>query len=111
MQSNQDNQDLENSTINRVPIGGITDIEGARLVARRLFEQYDKNGSGEITSSEITGMMQDAYKDMGKGFNPTKADTDTFFNVMDFNNDGRVTLQDLEALAIKFLAGANPNNF
>lgn len=45
---------------------------------------------------------------MGKGFNPSKADTDTFFNVMDTNKDGRVTLQDLEALAIKYLAGVNP---
>lgn len=50
-------------------------------------------------------MMQDTYKDMGKGFNPSKADTDTFFNVMDTNKDGRITLQDLEKLAVKFLAG------
>lgn len=44
---------------------------------------------------------------MGKGFNPSKADTDTYFSVMDANKDGRITLTDLEALAIKFLVGSN----
>ncbi len=41
----------------KVPYGGITDTEGAKLVAKSLFEMYDKNSSGEITSSEIFGMM------------------------------------------------------
>jgi len=54
-------------------------------------------------------MMKDTYKDMGKGFNPSKADTDTFFGVLDINKNGRVTLKEMEALAIKYLVGVNPN--
>ncbi|EGR28586.1 hypothetical protein IMG5_172600 [Ichthyophthirius multifiliis] len=103
--------DLTNINIeSRVPYGGITDIQGAKQVAKSIFELYDKNGSGEITSSEIFGMMKDAYKDMGKGFNPTKADTDTYFDVLDNNKDGKITLQDLEDLAIKYLVGNNHRN-
>ena len=83
---------MNNINENKVPYGGITDIEGAKLVAKSIFEQYDRNQSGEIATSEISGMMQDAYRDMGKGFNPSKADTDTYFNVLDANKDGKVTL-------------------
>ena len=50
-------------------------------------------------------MMVDAYKAMNKGFNPSKADCETYSRILDRNNDGRVTLQDLEALAIKYLVG------
>lgn len=48
-------------------------------------------------------MMVDAYRGMSKGFNPSKSDVDTYVRVLDRNGDGKVTLQDLEALAIKYL--------
>ena len=50
-------------------------------------------------------MMIDAYKSMSKGFNPSKADVDTYFKILDRNGDGRVTLQDIEAIAVKYLVG------
>lgn len=31
---------------NRVPLGGICDVENAKIVARRLFENYDKDRNG-----------------------------------------------------------------
>lgn len=67
-------------------------MEGARAVAKRIFESYDLNSRGELTSGDIAPMMIDAYKSMNKGFNPSKADVDTYFKILDRNNDGRVTL-------------------
>lgn len=48
-------------------------------------------------------MMVDAYKGMGKGFNPTQADMESFVQVLDSNKDGRVTYQDIEAFALRIL--------
>ena len=89
----------------RLAFGGITDIEGARQIARRIFETYDRDRNGLLDSIEVAPMMVDAYRAMNKGFNPSKADVDTYSRILDRNNDGRVTLQDLEDLAIKYLVG------
>lgn len=89
----------------KVSFGGITDIEGARAVARRIFEQYDRDRNGLLDSIEVAPMMVDAYRAMNKGFNPSKADVDTYSRILDRNNDGRINLQDIEDLAIKYLVG------
>lgn len=89
----------------KVPFGGITDLEGAKSVARRIFETYDRDRNGLLDSIEVAPMMVDAYRAMNKGFNPSKADVDTYSRILDRNNDGKVTLQDIEELAIKYLVG------
>ena len=89
----------------KVPFGGITDLEGAKLVARRIFDQYDRDRNGLLDSIEVAPMMVDAYRAMNKGFNPSKADVDTYSRILDRNNDGKVTLQDIEELAVKYLVG------
>lgn len=89
----------------KIPFGGITDIDGAKQVARRIFEQYDRDRNGLLDGIEVAPMMVDAYRAMNKGFNPSKADVDTYSRILDRNNDGRVTLQDIEDLAIKYLVG------
>lgn len=89
----------------KIPFGGITDLEGAKQAARRIFEQYDRDHNGLLDTIEVAPMMVDAYRAMNKGFNPSKADVDTYSRILDRNNDGRVTLQDIEDLAIKYLVG------
>lgn len=41
-------------------------------------------------------MMRDAYKTINKSFEPSKADIDSYIDVLDRDNDGRVTLSDIE---------------
>lgn len=55
--------------------------------------------------NEVAPMMVDAYRGMSKGFNPSKSDVDTYSRILDKNGDGKITLSDLEALAIKYLVG------
>jgi hypothetical protein len=49
---------------------GLTDIEGARAVARRIFDTYDKQHKGEINSVDVVPMIVDAYKTFNQYFSP-----------------------------------------
>lgn len=47
--------------------------------------------------------MTDTYKIMNKEFRPMNQDVVVCHSVLDFNKDGKVTLEDFENLAIKYL--------
>lgn len=99
-------QSIRMSMMNsRIPFGGITDYEGAKAIARKLFDIYDTDRDGVLNLGEIPTMMIDAYRAMNKGFTPTKADTDSYHHLCDRDGDGRVTLRDMEELAVRFLVG------
>lgn len=50
----------------------MTDIEGARQVARRLKETYDKSNTGYIDNMEVVSMIVDAYRSFNRVFNPSR---------------------------------------
>lgn len=81
------------------------DLDVARGVARKIFELYDKNRSQVLENFELPSMMEDTYHIMNRSFQPTQTDVDGYFRVLDRNNDGRITLSDLEALCIRYLVG------
>lgn len=83
----------------------LTNQEGARALARKIFDIYDKDKSGVIEAYEIGSMMVDAYKSINKMFTPSKYDVETLVKVLDRDNDGKVTLADVEALVIKLMCG------
>lgn len=74
---------------------GLTDPEGARLAARRIFDTYDRDRNGYIDSIEVVPMIVDAYKAFNRVFSPSKADIDSYLKVLDRNGDGRISIQDL----------------
>ena len=41
---------------------GITDIEGAKIIAKYIFESYSKSNSNELASSDVKPMMSEAYE-------------------------------------------------
>jgi Ca2+-binding EF-hand superfamily protein len=86
---------------------GINEIEYAKAVARKMFENYDSNQNNNIDSHEITPMMQDVYRGVNNSYSPSKSDIDGYSRVLDTNRDGKVTLADLEALCIKYLVSAS----
>lgn len=49
--------------------------------------------------------MVDAYKSINKMFSPSNYDVQTLVKVLDRNGDGKVTLQDVEALVVKLMCG------
>lgn len=82
-----------------------TDIDSAKGIARKIFETYDRDRSTILENYEITPLLQDVYKSMNRNFTPSKLDVESYAKVLDRNGDGRVTLQDVEALCIRYLVG------
>lgn len=82
---------------------GLTDRDGAKNVARRILDTYDRDRNGIIDSIEVVPMIVDAYKSFNRVFSPSRADIDSYLKVLDRNGDGKVTLQDLEDLCSKYL--------
>lgn len=92
---NQSNAILVNS--------GLTDKAGARNVAKRILDTYDRDNNGVIDSIEVVPMIVDAYKSFNRVFSPSRADIESYLKVLDRNGDGKVTIQDLEDLCTKYL--------
>ena len=42
------------------------DKESIRLIAKKIFETYDRNKNGEIDEFEVQPMMVDTYKILNK---------------------------------------------
>lgn len=82
---------------------GLTDRQGAKNVAKRILDTYDRDSNGVIDSIEVVPMIVDAYKSFNRVFSPSRADIESYLKVLDRNGDGRVTIQDLEELCVKYL--------
>lgn len=80
----------------------ICDRDSSKEAARALFQRYSgRNGS--IDNSEVSSMLVDLYRGINKGFNPSQGDIESYFRALDQDNDGRVTLEDIERLAFRYL--------
>ena len=88
--------------------GGICDISEAKQSASELLRKYDLNRNDLIDPPEVSAMLSDAYLAINKGFKASEGDVESYHRALDQNRDGRVTLEDLEALAIKYLVGNKP---
>lgn len=84
---------------------GLTDLDGAKSVARKILDTYDRDRNGNVDSIEVVPMIVDTYKSFNRVFSPSRADIESYLKVLDRNGDGRVTLQDLEDLCAKYLVG------
>lgn len=63
------------NTSNAVLINsGLTDRDGAKNVARRILDTYDRDRNGVIDSIEVVPMIVDAYKSFNRVFSPSRAD-------------------------------------
>jgi Ca2+-binding EF-hand superfamily protein len=82
---------------------GLTDRTGAKNVAKRILDTYDRDCNGVIDSIEVVPMIIDAYKSFNRVFSPSRADIESYIKVLDRNGDGKVTIQDLEDLCVKYL--------
>jgi Ca2+-binding EF-hand superfamily protein len=84
---------------------GLTDLDGAKNVARKILDTYDRDRNGNIDSIEVVPMIVDAYKSFNRVFSPSRADIESYLKILDRNGDGRVTIQDLEDLCARYLVG------
>lgn len=102
--NNQHQQNYSQSNNPAVLVNsGLTDRDGARQVAKRILDTYDRDRNGVIDSIEVVPMIVDAYKSFNRVFSPSRADIESYLKILDRNGDGRVTIQDLEDLCTKYL--------
>ncbi|TKS69105.1 Kv channel-interacting protein 2 [Collichthys lucidus] len=70
------------------------------MYAHFLFEAFDTNNNGSVSFEEMTDIMHSIYDMMGKYTYPNMRDSaprdhvDNFFQKMDRNNDGVVTIEE-----------------
>ena len=83
--------------------GGLTSEENAKSLAKRMFDGYNKDHSDHLEDFELSVMISDVYKAIGKQYNPTPEDIQQYAKVLDIDKDGRVTLRDFENLMLKYL--------
>lgn len=82
---------------------GALDLEGARQLARRIFEIYDRDQNGVLGAHEAVQMMVDTYKCINKRFSPSEHDVDTYLKLLDSDHDGQVTLSDVEEMVVRLM--------
>jgi hypothetical protein len=85
---------------------GLTDVEGARQIARNLFGYYDNDRSGSLNTVKALPMLTNAYRVFNAALNPAKEDINSFFSTLDVDRDNQVRIQDMEALCIRYLTGS-----
>ena len=77
--------------------------EDITVLAQKVFELYDKDKTGHLGLTEVSGILVDLYRSVNKNFAPSKMDLETFTKKLDFNRDGIVTRSDLESCIRKFM--------
>jgi hypothetical protein len=75
----------------------------AAQVAGNLMKTYDTNSSTALENNEVAAAQIDAYKALGRVFVPTQFDIAGYGAVLDANTDGKVTQEDLQRVAERYI--------
>lgn len=83
--------------------GALTDKNGARAVAKRLFQTFDLNNDGLLDYSEISPIITNAYSPIYEVKNPSQSEIKSFIAVFDRKGKGCIDYEDLESMCFKYL--------
>ncbi len=92
-------------------LSGKIDQQRAQNVGRMLFNRYDLDRKGSLDKNQCYSIFSDycyrilvAAKPIQNFENPPSyEDADSMQAVLDYNKDKRVSMEDFEALAVKYL--------
>ena len=68
-------------------------MSSVKEVVEAIWSQYDKDKSGFLDRQEATRLLEDVFKQLNVPFTSTKADH--VFKLIDANNDGKITKNEL----------------
>jgi len=69
-------------------------VAKALEMAKLLFEKYDTDKNGFIDEAEMKQILEDSYRQMGIPKVFTKEELDIFFDLVDENRDGKISLEE-----------------
>lgn len=92
-------------------VGGTLKVDAHKAVVQKIFDQYDKGNSGEIGQDGLSAMLVDAYKIVGEFYKPKPGDVEHYQKILDKNGDGKVTEEDINILAKKYLGTGLTSSF
>lgn len=82
---------------------GIPDDSSVNLLAKNIFDRYDKDKKDGLGMTEIGNILIEMYRSINKPFTPTKQDLDGFMKVLDVNKDGKVDMSDMISCINKYI--------
>lgn len=82
----------------------LTNEKHAESLAKHFFQYYNKKNKDQIDSFDIAIIMIDIYRSIGKEIKPTDEDIKEYTELLDYNKDGKVTLEDIEHMMKYYLA-------
>ena len=83
--------------------GGIADEDTCVNLAKRLFDFYDKDSSGNIEEFECGNFICDVYKQIGRNITPTDEDKNQLLTMLDLGGKKFIDLKDFERMMLKYL--------
>ena len=86
---------------------GVLSVREAQFFAKRLFNRLDRENKGyislEVLARKRLSVLSYLDLDFDKGMDASK----DVYDMIDFNNDGKITEKDLENVYLQFLANVN----
>lgn len=83
------------------------EIEKELRQARTIFEKYDLDKGGYLEQAEVRPMMIDTYKAINGNYNPSPSDVQQYIDMMDTDDDGKISLSEYEVFVLKALKNRN----
>lgn len=66
-----------------------------RQAVDKVFQTYDKDGSGSLDATEVTALINDALKHMGANRQATQDEVNKLISATDKNSDKKVSREEL----------------
>jgi hypothetical protein len=83
--------------------GGLTDPENCGNLSKRLFDYYDGESNGAMSKVELSTMIGDVYKHIGRNYQCSEDDQADILRLLDTSGKGHVDVTDIEAMMKKYL--------
>ena len=80
----------------------INNEEALKQICQGVFNQFDKDKSGELDTNELEAIMKDVSKDL-KIDPPTKDDVQQFLATLDKDKSGKISMDEFSVFLKKIL--------
>ena len=81
----------------------LTHPDQIKNLASKILNNYDKEKKGHLGDQEVANIMIDLYRSFNQSCTPSKNEIENYANILDFNKDHSIGINDLESTIKKYL--------